>query len=141
MIRPVEGFSLPQVCERTVTASVASTASRSRSRTDVRNLAHQFPLPAHLCTCFDTGMVTPIRLETLGDLLAHSHGVNASCEKCGHRSDLDLVALILRLGEDFKRVPRRLAPLLKCSQCGSKTVMTQISYIYAGRSDLAGKAN
>jgi hypothetical protein len=78
-------------------------------------------------------MVQPIRLETLADLLARDHPVNASCEKCGHRSDLDLAALIARLGEDFKVCPRRLAPLLKCRQGGSRTVTTQVSYIYAGR--------
>jgi hypothetical protein len=40
----------------------------------------------------------PIILETLADLVAHGYGINARCSKCLHRCDLDMPALIGKLG-------------------------------------------
>ncbi len=42
-----------------------------------------------------------IRIETLGDLVAHDYGMNAMCEKYRHRGDLDMQALIDQLGAGF----------------------------------------
>jgi hypothetical protein len=42
-----------------------------------------------------------ICIETLGDLIAHGYGLNAMCERCPHRDDLDMQALIAKLGERF----------------------------------------
>jgi hypothetical protein len=43
-----------------------------------------------------------IRLESLGDLAGHGYGLNATCEKCRHRVNLSIAALIERFGLDFR---------------------------------------
>jgi hypothetical protein len=48
--------------------------------------------------------VQPIHLETLGDLAAHGYGMNAMCSRCRHRRDLDMDALVARLGPGFRYV-------------------------------------
>ena len=40
----------------------------------------------------------PIHIATLADLAAHGYDMNATCEKCRHRPDLDMAALIARFG-------------------------------------------
>ena len=41
-------------------------------------------------------------METLGDLVAHDYGLNAMCERCRHRADLDMQGLIAKLGAGFR---------------------------------------
>ena len=48
-------------------------------------------------------MQQPIVIETLGALRAHGYGMNATCERCRHRTDLHLLALIERLGPTRRR--------------------------------------
>jgi hypothetical protein len=68
-----------------------------------------------------------IRIETLGDLVAHGYGMNAMCEKCRHRADLDMAALIARFGEGFIYVGRTLDGRLVCSQCGAHDRYTRLT--------------
>jgi hypothetical protein len=53
-----------------------------------------------------------ITIRTLADLRANGYGLNAYCEACGHRRDLNLDDLIRRLGEGFDIIgnPQRAAP-------------------------------
>jgi hypothetical protein len=80
----------------------------------------------------------PIRIETLGDLVAHDYGMNATCEKCRHRADLDMQALIDRLGVEFIYVGRTLNGRLSCGRCGEKVVTVQIHYLRSDQSRFAG---
>jgi hypothetical protein len=77
----------------------------------------------------------PIIIETLGDLVAHGYGINARCSKCRHSSDLDMAALIGRLGNGFRYVGRRtLDSRLTCSRGGARRdVSSQIHCLDAGR--------
>jgi hypothetical protein len=62
----------------------------------------------------------PIRIETLGDLVAHDYILNAMCERCRHRIDLDMQALIDKLGEGFIYVGRTLDGRPVYSRCGAR---------------------
>jgi hypothetical protein len=79
----------------------------------------------------------PIRIETLGDLVAHDYGMNAICEKCRHRADLDLRSLIDKLGAGFVDVGRTLNSRLSCGRCGEKVVTVQIHYLRSDQSRFA----
>jgi hypothetical protein len=62
-------------------------------------------------------------IETLGDLKRNGMGLYAHCAapNVGHGSQLDLEALIGRLGEDHVYIDdRRLASVLVCSKCGHR---------------------
>jgi hypothetical protein len=85
--------------------------------------------------CFDCGMAhgRPIVIETLGDLVACGYGLNAMCSRCRYRRDLDMAALIVRLGPEFGCVGKALDAYLVCSACGSRQVETQIHVEDAGR--------
>jgi hypothetical protein len=71
-------------------------------------------------------MQRSIRIETVGDLAAHGYGLNAMCERCRHRVDLDLSALIDRFGVGFVYVGKSLDARLRCSRCGEKRAAVQI---------------
>jgi hypothetical protein len=77
--------------------------------------------------------VQSVRIETLGDLVAHDHGMNAMCSRCRHRRDLDMNALIAKLGPSFCYIGKALDRFLVCSACGSRQVETQIHCLFAGR--------
>jgi hypothetical protein len=62
----------------------------------------------------------PINIRTLGDLVRNGYGLNAHCEACGHRRDLNLDDLVKRLGEDFDVIGKTLEPLLRCIECDTK---------------------
>jgi hypothetical protein len=79
-----------------------------------------------------------IRIDTLGDLAAHGYGLNATCERCRHRSDLDIAALILRLGEGFCYIGRILDGRLVCTSCGVTDVSVQVHNMNSSRSLFAG---
>jgi hypothetical protein len=79
----------------------------------------------------------PILIETLGDLAAHHKGLNAMCQKCRHRADLDMAALIDRFGAGFVYVGRKLNRLCVCGRCGAREVAVQIHNLHADRSQLA----
>ncbi len=85
--------------------------------------------------CFDWRMAhgRPIRIETLGDLAAHHYGLNATCEKCRHRRDLDMDTLIRRFGAGFVYVGRKLDRLCICGRCGARDVTVQLHDLYAGQ--------
>ena len=75
----------------------------------------------------------PIVIETLGDLVAHGYGMNSMCGRCRHRRDLDMDALMARLGPEFRYVGRAINRFLVCSACGSRQVQAQIHCLDAGR--------
>jgi hypothetical protein len=84
--------------------------------------------------CFDTGMAAqPIVLRTLGDLASRGYGMNAMCSRCRHRCDLDMAALVAKLGPEFCYVGKALDRFLVCSACGGRHVETQIHVEDAGR--------
>jgi hypothetical protein len=78
-----------------------------------------------------------ICIETLADLVAHGYGINALCEKCRHRADLDMQALIAKLGADFVYLCPALEGRLVCRECGSKEMSSQIHYLHSNRSRFA----
>ena len=45
----------------------------------------------------------PVRIQTLGDLVAHDYVLSAMCERCRYRVDLDMQALIDKLGKHFSQ--------------------------------------
>jgi hypothetical protein len=63
--------------------------------------------------------------------------MNATCEKCRHRADLDMRALIDKLGEGFIYVGRTLNGRLACGRCGEKGVTVQIHYLRSDQSRFA----
>jgi hypothetical protein len=77
--------------------------------------------------------VQPITLLTLGDLASRGYGLNAMCGHCRHRCDLDMAALIDKLGPEFCYIGKAVDRFLICSACGSRRVETQIHVIDAGR--------
>jgi len=79
----------------------------------------------------------PIRIETLGDLVAHDYGLNAMCERCRHRADPDMQWLVAKLGEGFRYVGRELDRRLCCGRCGEKAVSVQVHCLHSGRSRFA----
>jgi hypothetical protein len=82
-------------------------------------------------------MQQSIIIETLGDLHARGYGMNAMCEKCRHRVDLDMQALIDKLGARFVYVGRTLDRRLACSRCGAHDVHCQIHPLNSHRSRFA----
>jgi hypothetical protein len=85
-------------------------------------MQRQRALPFRHRPCFDWRMQQPIRIETLGDLAARGYGLNALCERCRHRADLDMQGLIAKLGTGFRYVGKALDQRLACSRCGEKAV-------------------
>jgi len=61
-----------------------------------------------------------ICIETLGDQVAHGYGLNATCDRCRHRADLDILALIERFGPDFVYVGKHIDDMLVCTACGAR---------------------
>ena len=82
-------------------------------------------------------MSQEIRIETLGDLHAHGYGMNAMCERCRHRADLDMAALIAKFGAGFRYVGRALDGRLVCTACGARDVSYQIHPLNSSRSRFA----
>jgi hypothetical protein len=79
----------------------------------------------------------PIRIETLGDLVSHGYVLCAMCERCRHRRNLDMQALIDKLGEGFIYVGRTLDGWLVCGQCGAHDVSCQVHALNSNRSRFA----
>jgi|SRR5882724_3970968 len=94
-------------------------------------------LPIGRRPCFDWAIQQSIVIETLGDLHAHGYGLNAMCERCRHRADLDMRALIAKLGEGFRYVGRTIDDRLVCTSCGEKGVSVQIHNVDSSRSRFA----
>jgi hypothetical protein len=92
----------------------------------------RFPSAAGRASIAGMG-VQPIHLETLGALAAHGYGLNAMCSRCRHHCDLDMDALIAKLGARFRYVGKAVDAFLVCSACGSRQVDTQIHVMDAGR--------
>jgi hypothetical protein len=57
-------------------------------------------------------MSQSIQIQTLGGLVEHGYVMSAMCEKCRHRRDLDMAALIARFGADFRYVGHHVDRLL-----------------------------
>jgi hypothetical protein len=55
------------------------------------------------------------------------------CSRCRHRRDLDMEALIAKLGPRFRYVGKALDQFLVCSACGSREIESQIYCVDAGR--------
>jgi hypothetical protein len=53
-----------------------------------------------------------------GDIVRHGHTLTLNCERCRHRSELDLLALIAANGEDY--LVRKLVDRAVCSKCGDR---------------------
>lgn len=73
--------------------------------------------------------------ETIQDAIDLGETIRANCNTCQHHAVLDLIALRSRLGPDHGALHRDLAPLLRCSACGGKSIsltMTPGSREYGG---------
>jgi hypothetical protein len=81
--------------------------------------------------------VQSIRIETLGDLVGRGYGLNALCERCRHRADLDMQGLIGKLGAGFRYVGHALDSRLCCGRCGEKAVSVQVHYLRSDQSRFA----
>jgi hypothetical protein len=55
---------------------------------------------------------------TLGDIVNHGHTLTLNCERCRHRSQVDLEAVILANGEDY--LVRKVVDRAVCSSCGDR---------------------
>jgi hypothetical protein len=53
---------------------------------------------------------------TIGDIAGHGYTLTLNCERCRHRGDLDLPALIAANGEDY--LLRKVVDRAVCSKCG-----------------------
>ena len=69
-------------------------------------------------------MSRSIRLATLGDLREQGCGLSAHCGRrdCGRHVQLDLDALISRLGPGHSYLAPDLVPKLRCRDCGGREV-------------------
>ena len=56
---------------------------------------------------------------TIGDIAGHGYTLTLNCERCPHRSDLDLPALIAANGEDYLLLPTGRTT---CSKCGGAEI-------------------
>jgi hypothetical protein len=64
-------------------------------------------------------MQRSIRIETLGDLAGHGYGLNATCEKCRYRANLDMPGLAVfaqRLRAAFWAIALRSAGSIFCAR-------------------------
>jgi hypothetical protein len=64
------------------------------------------------------------RPTTLGYLLTNGYALIACCKGCRRFSDLDVLALSVRFGED--RPLSYLRPRLTCAECGHRGAELQI---------------
>lgn len=64
-------------------------------------------------------------IATLGDLVDHSYTMHGYCVVCRSGRQVDLEALIAKLGRGHVFVGTRMP--LRCRVCGSREVLTQIS--------------
>jgi hypothetical protein len=78
-----------------------------------------------------------ISTETLADMHARGYGVNAMCERCRHSADLDLQALMDKLGAGFVYVGAPWIAPLACSRCGAHDGLCQIHPLNSNRSRFA----
>lgn len=61
----------------------------------------------------------PLTIDTLGKELACGNELTAHCDnrECYHRSRLNLVTLIRKLGRDFPSGSKAVKPRLFCAKC------------------------
>lgn len=60
--------------------------------------------------------------STLQGAIDMGQRTRATCNRCGHHSLLDLLALRDKLGPDHGALHKDLVPLLRCSKCGGKNI-------------------
>lgn len=77
-----------------------------------------------------------IRVQTLGDLVANGYGMNATCELCRHRADLDMDALVAKFGKGFCYIGAHFDNHFVCGRCGAREVGVQIHPLHSSRSQL-----
>ena len=75
--------------------------------------------------------------ETLGDCKRYGFMLTAYCNGCHHSKQLDIDALIEKLGPDHGALKKDLAHKLRCSACGAKKVQLLSSHISTYR--MSGK--
>jgi hypothetical protein len=56
---------------------------------------------------------------TIGEMVNHGHTLTLNCERCRHRSEVDLLALVTAHGPDY--LVRRVVDRAVCSACGDRT--------------------
>jgi len=78
-----------------------------------------------------------ITIKTLGDLKAHRMVLNAICNACGHRRDLNMDDLIKKLDADWVYVGAFLGKHLRCTECDNLGATVQVHVLDANRSRLA----
>jgi len=76
-------------------------------------------------------------IQTLGDLRAHRMALNARCNACGHRRDLNTDDLIKRLGADWVFIGDALDKALRCTECDNLGATVQVHVLDTERSRFA----
>jgi len=56
---------------------------------------------------------------TIGEIVRHGHTLTLNCERCRHRSEADLLALIAANGEDY--LVHKVVDRAICSKCDDRT--------------------
>jgi len=85
-------------------------------------------------------MAGAVTLGTIAALIEHGNTLTAVCynSTCGHSGDLDLRALAERLGPDHPIQHRYLAPKLRCSRCGSRSIGLRLGVCIPGQTGVPG---
>jgi hypothetical protein len=78
-----------------------------------------------------------LTIKTLGDLRDHRMVLNATCNACGHRRDLNTDDLIKKLGADWVYVGSSLDKHLRCTECDNLGATVQVHITDTGRSRFA----
>lgn len=60
------------------------------------------------------------------------YGVRAFCDACGHRGKVDLIAVALKVGEDYPVSPESMRKVLKCSRCNRKSISISLYVEHTG---------
>ena len=70
-----------------------------------------------------------IRIDSLGATRDNRYTLTAYCNnpECRHRAELDLDALIAKLGADHSSLAGDLVPKLRCSKCKGKRLSLSLS--------------
>lgn len=61
-----------------------------------------------------------ISIHSLGDRIDAGQSMTVICSECGRHNNLNLEALVEKLGRDHSALAGDLAKKLRCKECGSK---------------------
>ena len=71
----------------------------------------------------------------LGDIVGHGHTLTLNCERCLHRSELNLIALIAGHSENY--LVRKVVDRAVCSKCGDRDAEVTCTWAWPMRRPIA----